>query len=68
MFREQGLRPVLLILREDNLPGAIGACKVGGWDVLTGTSTFNHIKTRSGFDLDEWFRSLADSKEFFVAR
>ncbi|HTV43001.1 MAG TPA: hypothetical protein VMF08_20725 [Candidatus Sulfotelmatobacter sp.] len=68
MFQEQGLRPMLLILREDNLPAAIGACKVGGWDVLTGTSTFNYLKTKSGFDLNAWLRSLAETKEFFVAR
>jgi hypothetical protein len=68
MFREQDLRPVLLILREDNLSAAVGACKMDGWDVLTGRLTFDYIKKRSGIDLDEWLRGLAHTKEFFVAR
>ena len=68
MFQAQGLRPVLLIVREDNLPAAIGACKIGGWDVLTGVATFDYIKAASGFDLHTWLRNLADTKEFFVSR
>jgi hypothetical protein len=68
MFQTQGLHPVLLILREDNLPAAISACKVGGWNVLTGDDTFDYVKTASRFDLHTWLRKLADAKEFFVSR
>jgi hypothetical protein len=68
MFEAQGLRPVLLIVREDNLPAAIGACKAGGWNVLIGEATFNYIKTASSFDLHNWLQTIADSKEFFVSR
>jgi hypothetical protein len=68
MFQEQGLRPVLLILREDNLPAAIGACKVGGWNVLTGDDTFKYIWDKAKFDLKGWLQRLATSKEFYVIR
>lgn len=68
MFQEQGLRPVLLIVREDNLPAAIGACKVGGWTVLTGDDTFNYIRDKAKFDLKGWLQRLATSKEFYVIR
>jgi len=48
MFTGQGLHPVLLIVREDNLDAAIGACKAGGWTVLTGDATLiTYLKNRS---------------------
>lgn len=51
MLKRQGYRPVLLILREDNLHAAITACKVGGWEIIIGDACFDYIKTKSGFDL-----------------
>ena len=48
---EYGYEPILLIARDDNLPAAIRACIRGGWVVHTGDSTFEFIKTHSGFDL-----------------
>jgi len=68
MFTRQRLRPVLLILREDNLLAAIGACKAGGWTVFTGNSTFNYILEKSSFDLKDWMTRLAKTKEFYVSR
>lgn len=68
MFQEQGLTPVLLILREDNLPAAIGACKVGGWKIHIGDGTFDYIKAKSKFDLKAWLQSLVKAKEFYVSR
>ena len=68
MFLGQGLRPVLLIVREDNLPAAITACKAGGWIVHTGDSTFDYIHDKSGFDLKGWLRRLGRTKEFYVTR
>jgi hypothetical protein len=68
MFLGQGLRPVLLIVREDNLPAAIGACKVGGWTVLTGDHTFDYIQAKSAFDLKNWLYALGTTKEFCVSR
>lgn len=68
MFTDQGLRPVLLIVREDNLPAATGACKAGGWVVLTGDRTFKYIREKSGFDLRAWLLEIGSTNEFKVNR
>lgn len=68
MFADQGFRPVLLIVREDNLPAAIGACNVGGWHVLTGDQTFQYILENSGFDLKSWLLGIAATNEFKINR
>lgn len=52
-------KPVLLILREDNLPAAIKACKVGGWTIYTGDDSFNFIQQISGFDLKSFLSTRA---------
>ena len=41
-FVAQRYRPVLLIVRKDNLPAAITACEVGRWKIYTGDSTFEY--------------------------
>ena len=51
---DRGLNPVLLIVRKDNLPAAITACRTGGWQVLTGEESFRYIKKVTGFDLRTW--------------
>lgn len=40
LLQKKGYTPVLLILREDNLPAAITACTKGGWRVLGGDDSF----------------------------
>lgn len=68
MFTDQDLRPILLILREDNLAAAISACRVGGWEVRVGDSTFEYIQKASSVDLKSWLIDVAKTKEFFVTR
>lgn len=51
LLREQGYDPIILILRNDNLPAAITACQAGTWELLTGSGCFEFIKTHTGFDL-----------------
>ena len=63
---ELGMRPVLLIVRDDNLPAAIGACITGGWTVFTGEATFSYITEKTGVDLKAWLASLGT--EFHVIR
>ena len=63
---ELGFRPVVLILREDNLPNAVGACVVGGWTVLTAAETFAYIEAKTGVDLKAWLVSLGE--EFHITR
>lgn len=58
MFRGKGVRPILLILREDNLPAAMKACRDGGWEILTGKATFSYIKDKTGVDLEKKLTKL----------
>lgn len=67
-FQEQGLRPVLLILRTDNLSSALSACKSGGWNIHIGDAAFDYIVSASGFDLKSWLQGLVVTKEFYVSR
>ena len=41
LLKDQGLVPVFLILREDNLTAAITACNAGGWQVNVGAQPFS---------------------------
>jgi hypothetical protein len=55
-----GFRPVLLILRTDNLPQAIGACIVGGWTVFAGSDAFLYLLNGTGFNLQTWLQARRD--------
>ncbi len=44
-------RPVMLIVRENNLPAAMTAVNTGGWDILTGRDSFSYLEQQTGFDL-----------------
>lgn len=50
LLRDRGYEPLLLILREDNLPAAIGACKAGGWTVLQGPQSFDFLERETRVD------------------
>jgi hypothetical protein len=58
MLEAQGFKPVLLIVRTDNLPAAITACRKGGWDVREGRATFEYIEELTKFDLYGFLDSL----------
>jgi hypothetical protein len=51
ILEEKGFKPVLLIVREDNLGAAITACSAGGWAVTTGQQTFDYLLKLTGFDI-----------------
>ena len=68
LLKERGFRPVLLIVREDNLASAITACTTGGWTLLQGKATFGYINELSGFDLQAWLEVCKASHEFFINR
>lgn len=59
LLKNAGYEPVLLIVREDNLPAAITACKEGGWTLLTGDSTFRYITQLTGFDIKDYLKAKA---------
>ncbi|MCK5715999.1 MAG: hypothetical protein KAH77_00805 [Thiomargarita sp.] len=54
LLTQNGYRPVFLFVREDNLPAAMTACKVGGWSSYTGYSAFAYLQKKTGFDLYGW--------------
>jgi hypothetical protein len=68
ILTEQGYRPVLLIVREDNLSSAMTACATGGWTLLQGQATFDYIQQRSGFDLRTWLEACKTSQAFFLKK
>jgi hypothetical protein len=52
MLSEEGYRPVLLILRKDNLPAALTACRVGGWTLVVGEEAcFKYLKEKTNYDM-----------------
>ncbi len=61
-LKEMGYSPLFLIVREDNLPAAINACRVGEWTVLTGKDTFKFIRNFTNFDLEQF---LLDNRQCF---
>ena len=62
LLTEQGYKPTLLILRSDNLPAAITACKVGGWKIYVGDDCFEYIKDKTSFDIKGYLISLKGSQ------
>lgn len=59
----KGFKPVLLILRSDNLPAAIQACTLGGWEIFVGQNTFDYIKKKAGFDMFAFLKKAARTHE-----
>lgn len=56
LLRDNGYEPTLLILRNDNLPAAIKACKSGSWNVLTGQATLEFIEQLTNFPLEKFLQ------------
>jgi len=57
-LKDAGFKPVMLFLREDNLPAAITASKTGGWTVLVGQECFDFIRKECEVDLKAELESL----------
>jgi hypothetical protein len=68
LLSENGYRPIILFLREDNLSAAITACETGGWSVYTGQSTFRYLQEKTGFDLYDWLYSHKENGTFLISR
>lgn len=56
-LQERDLKPVMLILRTDNLPNAIRACVSGGWTVNAGRETYEYLREATGVNLQDWLQS-----------
>jgi len=59
-LKKLGYRPILLILRKDNLPAAITACTTGGWTVTTDNETYKYLLEITGLDLKSWLKARRD--------
>lgn len=59
LIKSEGNNPVLLFLREDNLPAAITACINGGWKIYKGQESFDYIKQHTGINLQEILQEFA---------
>ena len=68
MLKNEGLIPVFLFLRTDNLPAAITACEAGGWTIYTGDDSFEYIQTKTGFDLKNWLIELSKNSQHTIKR
>jgi len=68
MLTSEGLNPIFLFLRTDNLNAAITACKVGGWTIYMGDESFEYIKSKTGFDLKQWLIDLKNNKSHLINR
>ena len=68
LLKENGYRPVLLFLREDNLNAAIKAFETGGWTIYTGDSTFKYLHDKTSFNLYDWLCYHRDLGTFLIKR
>lgn len=64
-LRATGYVPRILILRNDNLPAAIAACTVGGWEITWGAASYEYIFETTGFNLQSW---LKERKNMFAVK
>lgn len=58
MIEKMWLNPVILILREDNLPAAITALNVWNRDVYIWDACFAYIKNKTWYDIKEFLEWL----------
>ncbi len=68
IFQKEGLIPILLLLRTDNLLAAISAFKAGGWKIYSGEDTFDYIFENTGFDLKNWLINSKNNGKYTINR
>ena len=65
LLSDEGYRPVLLFLREDNLEAAITACRHGGWTVLMGADAFDYLYQKTGVDVYKLLKEQKGKKRLY---
>lgn len=50
-LREQGYRPVIVMVRDDSLPAAITACLNGGWTIYSGQNAIRYLEVKTGINV-----------------
>ena len=61
LLQEKGYRPVFLIVRKDNLPAAITACKNNGWSIYSGNEALQYIQSKTGVDMKKLLLQFGDT-------
>jgi hypothetical protein len=65
LLKSMCYRPVMLILRDDNLPAVISAMRKSGWDVIVGEDLLDFIRKARGLRIHE---CLEQSRKIFFGR
>lgn len=65
-LKQKGYAPIMLILRQDNLPAAITACENGNWIVYTDEDSFKFVQKITKFDLKQFL--INTKAKFAVVR
>jgi hypothetical protein len=68
LLQKEGYRPVLLLLRTDNLPAALSKMDAGGWIKYFDDDTFKYIFEKTGFDLKTWLISITTDETYIIRR
>lgn len=68
LLQDHGYNPILLFVRENNLPAALKSCDAGGWTIFTGGDTFGYLEEKTGFDLHAWLIHHTNERTFFIDR
>ncbi|MEN8216772.1 MAG: restriction endonuclease [Pseudomonadota bacterium] len=68
LLADKGYTPVLLVVREDNLPAAMTACEAGGWTIYMGKQSFDYIQKQTHFDLFAWLVHHKNAGTFLINR
>lgn len=68
MLKQEGYNPVFLFLRTDNLPAALTACNVGGWQIYAGDGSFEYILKHTGFDLKKYLIEAKQKNKCIINR
>lgn len=60
LLKENGYRPVFLMVREDNLPAAITACLNGGWTIYAGEKALLYLQEKTGVNVRELLKQFGN--------
>ena len=60
ILQKKGYNPIMLIVRDDNLPSAIAAAKSRGWNVLTDVESFSYLKEKIGIDINDLIQEFCN--------
>lgn len=60
LLKEKGYRPVFLMVREDNLPAAITACKNGGWTIYAGDNALQYLQYKTGVNIRKLLKQFGN--------